>query len=101
MRFVWLVLALEIVVGVVGFALHLTANLGGPGGMWENFLYGAPIFSPLLFPNLALLAGIAVWVLTESSDEPGFRPHLRREEARRSKHIHMRADELLPLTLRM
>ncbi len=67
MRFVWLVLALEIVVGVAGFALHLTANLGGPGGMWENFLYGAPIFSPLLFPNLALLAGIAVWVLTESS----------------------------------
>ena len=67
MRFVWLVLALEIVGGVAGFALHLTANLGGPGGMWENFLYGAPIFSPLLFPNLALLAGIAVWVLTESS----------------------------------
>ena len=58
---------LPIVVGVVGFALHLTANLGGPGGMWENFLYGAPIFSPLLFPNLALLAGIAVWVLTKSS----------------------------------
>jgi len=67
MRFVWMVLALEIVVGVAGFALHLTANLGGPSGMWENFLYGAPIFSPLLFPNLALLAGIAVWVLRESS----------------------------------
>ncbi len=66
LRFVGLVLALEIVVGVVGFVLHLTANLGGPGGMRENFLYGAPIFSPLLFPNLALLAGIAVLVLTES-----------------------------------
>ena len=70
LRFVGLVLALEIVVGVVGFGLHLTANLQGPGGMRENFLYGAPIFSPLLFPNLALLAGIAVLVLSESGHRP-------------------------------
>lgn len=61
--FVGLVLALQVVVGVVGFAFHLAADLGGPSGMRENFLYGAPIFSPLLFPNLALLAGLAVLVL--------------------------------------
>ena len=58
--FVVLVLALQIVVGLVGFALHFAADIGGPGGLRENFLYGAPIFAPLLFPNLALLAGIAV-----------------------------------------
>ena len=59
-----------IVVGAAGFGLHLIANLGGPGGMRENFLYGAPIFSPLLFPNLALLAGIAVLVLADSKPVP-------------------------------
>ena len=63
LRFVGLVLALEIVVGVAGFGLHFAANLSGPGALRENFLYGAPIFSPLLFPNLALLSGIAVLVL--------------------------------------
>ena len=68
LRFVWVVLALETAVGMVGFALHLMANLGGPGGMKENFLYGAPIFSPLLFPNLAVLAGIALLVLNKSGD---------------------------------
>lgn len=69
LRFVWLVLAIEIVVGVAGFGFHLMANLGGPSGLRENFLYGAPIFSPLLFPNLALLAGIAMLVLSK----PGHR----------------------------
>lgn len=64
--FVTLVLALEIVVGLLGFAFHLAADLGGPGGLRENFLYGAPIFSPLLFPNLALLAGIALLALTDT-----------------------------------
>jgi hypothetical protein len=69
LRFVTLVLVLEIVVGSVGFALHLMANLGGPGGLRENFLYGAPLFSPLLFPNLALLAGLGV--LVSSQDVSG------------------------------
>lgn len=61
--FVWVVLASQVVVGLVGFLFHLTANLGGPGGLRENFLYGAPIFSPLLFTNLALLAGIGMMAL--------------------------------------
>lgn len=61
--FVWVVLAFEILVGLLGFTLHLLANLSGPGGMVENFLYGAPIFPPLLFPNLALLAGIGILAL--------------------------------------
>ncbi len=32
--------------------------------MWERFLYGAPIFAPLLFPNLAALALIGISALS-------------------------------------
>ena len=63
MRFVMAVLGLQIVVGMVGFGLHFTANVRGPSGWWENFLYGAPIFTPLLFPNLAIVAALGVWML--------------------------------------
>ncbi len=60
MRFAMAMLALQVVVGLAGFLFHGTANLAGPGGARENFLYGAPIFSPLLFPNLAALAGLGL-----------------------------------------
>lgn len=57
-------LAAQVVVGVLGFAFHLYADLTGPGGgLRDDFLYGAPVFAPLLFPNLALLASLAVWDL--------------------------------------
>ena len=36
--------------------------------MYENFLYGAPIFTPLLFPNLAILAALGVWVLARREE---------------------------------
>ncbi len=74
LRFVALILALQIVVEAVGFAFHVTANLAGPGGLRENFLHGAPVFSPLLFPDLALLAAIAVLVLAESRMGPTVPP---------------------------
>jgi len=74
LRFVGLILTLQIVVGAVGFAFHVTANLAGPGGLRENFLHGAPVFSPLLFPDLALLAAIAVLVLAESRMGPTVPP---------------------------
>lgn len=55
------VLAAEAAVGVLGFSLHLRGNLLSTGGSPEQkFLYGAPIFAPLLFTNLALLAAIGV-----------------------------------------
>jgi len=58
------VLALEFVVGILGCALHIGADFALPGrSLWEQFLYGAPLFAPLLFPNLALLAAIGVWAL--------------------------------------
>ena len=48
-------------IGSLGFVLHLKANLEGTSNIWDNFVYGAPIFAPLLFANLALLAIIGLW----------------------------------------
>ena len=48
-------------VGVLGFVLHLRANLAKPGRTYrDRFLYGAPVFAPLLFANLAILAAIGL-----------------------------------------
>jgi len=50
------------IVGVLGFWLHGVANVEAEAGtLLEKFLYGAPIFAPLLLPNLSLLAGIGLW----------------------------------------
>ncbi len=52
----------QALVGALGFALHLHAGLGGVSpSLWENLIYGAPIFAPLLFANLALLGAIGLW----------------------------------------
>ncbi|HEY1679015.1 MAG TPA: hypothetical protein VGG04_14965 [Candidatus Sulfotelmatobacter sp.] len=56
----------EAAVGILGFALHAMANLHGPSTQaWKNFVYGAPPFAPLLFPNLMLLGMIGLWRLRE------------------------------------
>ena len=65
------VLGLSAVVGVIGFGLHFEANWHASSTLWDNFLYGAPIFAPLLLPNLALLAGIGIWDLLANSISPG------------------------------
>ncbi|HUJ16125.1 MAG TPA: hypothetical protein VL284_20215 [Thermoanaerobaculia bacterium] len=64
LRWTWYVLALQVVVGLAGFAFHLRADLRQPSPrVWDRFLYGAPVFAPLLFPNLAILAAIGLWAL--------------------------------------
>lgn len=69
-----IVLGIEALVGILGFALHAEANLHGPStSAWNNFVYGAPPFAPLLFPNLVILAMIGLWAL---------RAHLPEEERR-------------------
>ena len=56
------VLGLQLVVGVGGFYLHLVADINGlSSSMFENFVHGAPVFAPLLFVDLVLLAMIGVW----------------------------------------
>jgi hypothetical protein len=57
-------LLLEVLVGLAGFALHLRADLVAEGGsLFQRVVHGAPIFAPMLFPNLAVLAGIGLWAL--------------------------------------
>jgi hypothetical protein len=61
-----LILAVQVVVGLLGFALHTQANLHGPSpDRFDNFVFGAPALAPMLLPNLALLCGIGLWVLRE------------------------------------
>ena len=58
------ILLLQILVGVWGFALHGLSNINGiSSSLYENFIHGAPIFAPLLFANLALLAMLGVYDL--------------------------------------
>ena len=58
------VLGVQVVVGAAGFLFHLRADLRVPGpSFFQDILYGAPPFAPLLFADLALLAGLAIWDL--------------------------------------
>jgi len=55
-------MVIQVVVGLVGFYLHGRGNLSHQAGsLWDRFIYGAPIFAPLLFADLALLAVLGCW----------------------------------------
>jgi hypothetical protein len=55
---------LQALVGIVGFVLHFRADLYGIGPtFFDRVVYGAPIFAPMLFPDLVILGGIGLWVL--------------------------------------
>jgi hypothetical protein len=59
-----LVLALQALVGILGFWFHIRMNAFTPGGtLFERTVYGAPPMAPLLFPNLVGLALIGLWQL--------------------------------------
>ncbi len=63
----WLMLV-QFVVGIVGFVLHLSANLTGQGpSWWDRFVFGAPVFAPLLYPNMAILAWFGCRALGENA----------------------------------
>jgi hypothetical protein len=58
------VMFLQALVGLVGFGFHVATNMKGSSArMLQNFIDGAPPFAPLLFPNLMVLALIALWAL--------------------------------------
>ena len=55
----------KMLIAVVGFTLHARANLNGPSpSMVDNFIFGAPVFAPLLFADLAVLALIGLLALS-------------------------------------
>jgi hypothetical protein len=67
-RYLWLcaaVLGGQAAVGVLGFVLHVSADARQPAAsLFEKVLAGAPPMAPLLFPNLVVLALIALWSWT-------------------------------------
>ena len=66
-----LVLAVQGLVGIAGFALHAAADVRQPAPtLFEKVLNGAPPMAPLLFPNLVLLGWIALAAMDESSRTP-------------------------------
>jgi hypothetical protein len=55
-------MVVQTVVGMLGFFLHAQGNLRNQSGsLWDAFIYGAPVFAPLLFADLALLAVVGLW----------------------------------------
>ena len=67
-RLACLTLLLQVGVGLLGFWLHLDAGISAIGGRpFEAFVHGAPPFAPLLFADLAVLAGIGLLALPASS----------------------------------
>lgn len=64
-----LVLLGQALVGVLGFALHVAADLREPGTtLLDRILSSAPPMAPLLFPNLVILGWIGLAVLARSNE---------------------------------
>jgi hypothetical protein len=65
----------QAVVGLIGFGLHLKADLYGVGPtIFDRVVYGAPIFAPMLFPDLVALACIGLWALYQRLPEATTKP---------------------------
>ena len=55
------ILALNLLVGLVGFGFHLAGNLAGTQSIvWARMMYRNPLMGPLLFCNLAVLGGLSL-----------------------------------------
>jgi hypothetical protein len=68
LRLCALVMLFQALVGLIGFGLHLRADVYGVGPtLFDRIVYGAPIFAPMLFLDLVILAAIGLWVLYERS----------------------------------
>ncbi|MBL4848341.1 MAG: hypothetical protein JKY65_22710 [Planctomycetes bacterium] len=76
------VLVLQVAVGLLGFVLHVQADVNGiSASVVENFLHGAPVFAPLLFANLAILGGFGVWDLGTTATPEATAPEATEPEA--------------------
>lgn len=70
-----LLLAVSLITGVLGFFLHIIPMFAETTGtLRERVIYGAPMFAPLLFSDLSLLGGLAVWDLLAKDWVSGPRP---------------------------
>jgi hypothetical protein len=67
LRITYGVLGLQIIVGILGFVLHVAADIERralPFG--QRFVFGAPAFAPLLFADLAVLGALGLWALSRT-----------------------------------
>lgn len=65
------VIFLQIGVGMLGFYFHAIADLYGySDSLVKNFIYGAPVFAPMLFADLAVLSFIGFWNYLAQIDSP-------------------------------
>jgi hypothetical protein len=68
-------MAIQIVIGLLGFYLHARADLANQlAPIWDRFIFGAPIFAPLLFADIALLAALGLWAQARSLAAAGDGP---------------------------
>ena len=64
------VLIINGLVGLLGFYLHLAVDLQSAElSIRDKFIYGAPVFAPLLFVDLALLGLLGIWNLAQKVQE--------------------------------
>jgi hypothetical protein len=67
LRACMLLMAIQIAVGIAGWILHLIAVAKSPmETTWDRIVFSAPVFAPLLFANLAILALIGLATLNGS-----------------------------------
>ena len=60
-------MVVEMGVGVLGAYFHLMSDLRASAPrLIDRFLYGAPLFAPLLFADLGILALIALWAMARA-----------------------------------
>lgn len=61
---------MQVVVALAGWGFHLAAIPDSPmDSLWSRILYSAPIFAPLLFADMAILAAVPLWTLRAGADE--------------------------------
>ena len=61
-----IIMALQVLIGFLGFYFHAQAVMHGPSPqLFENILYVAPILAPLLFANLAILCALGLYDLRQ------------------------------------
>ena len=69
------ILVLSACVGLAGFVFHVLGDLAGSQDVvWIRFLYRNPILGPLLFCDLALLAGLSILPEPRPSSEDSLNP---------------------------
>jgi hypothetical protein len=68
LRLCGVIMVVQALVGVVGFLLHFRADYYASGPtLFDRVVYGAPVFAPMLFPDMVLLAFIGLWVIAKDS----------------------------------